>query len=66
MKCGKLASYMDRWDHDEEVGLLVCDAGGRLAYKVTGYELCEDVPLLILEVGKPSGMEEFIKEAVKT
>ena len=64
MECGKLASYMEKWGPDENVGIMVCDTAARLAYRVTGYELCEEAPLLILEVGKPEGLDKIIQEAI--
>lgn len=62
MTCGELRKYLAGFDPDEAVAALFLDLDKRLAYPVDAYQLMEETPVLLFELGKSYPLDEMVEE----
>lgn len=64
MKVKELIGYLQRFDQDENVSALILKLETREAYKVSYYQLMEDVgfPVLLFELGEASAIDDIVEE----
>lgn len=59
MKTAELIDYLKKYPADSQVSILVADSEARLLYPVKnqGGITDQEIPIIILDVGKPEPME---------
>lgn len=63
MTCKELIAYLNRFDPDEHIGILIVDTEKRLHHKTAGYDLLDETPALLLETTESEPLENIAEEA---
>ena len=63
MTCGDLEKFTSKYPPEDKIGILVIDEGYQLHYEVNGYNFVNGAPILVLMVGNPGPLDDFISKA---